>query len=610
MFHLPHPTRLLSLTLCAIALAAGTAASPAASQDVVATSSKTLTQRIDALALPAVDALAAAQHEDGTFADPVKGRVGGGGMPQIAWVALRQAARLDGEAARRRLLLARRTMRRGANDNQLLPKWPLTLLVLDGAQGALDDGGRWQRIVTNLGHLRAPGVANACYRDGRCFNNYDLVSAVLNLELARSGRRSSVKGARLHDRALRRHTLAWLRDRLPATTSLTARLSQPGLGERRMAALSDPSTYPSAYHAFSSALLTRAVALGGRDTPAAVTRLLRHALWQLVAFTGPNGETSWMGRGQDQVWTLAAAAYAGMQGSVLLARSDPALSTRLRRLADVELTALDGRLGPDGLHQTPLGRAGRAGIDHYACSVGNAAHALVWLELARNVAPYVHGARRALPAETPGARASDPRSTGLMTLRTQTTWIAVHRRRSHRSDERYDFGLLRALVRVSDGSWTSLLPARPIVRPGRASAPSGPLLVRGGRVSAPVASADGASATSVRLSGAWRGTAGVARGAWSWTPAGDGVTMRSSCPRGAALRLTIWLPADGPLTRSSRGLGRGGYSVALSQAFELRAQPGRYASAREPSLTAYRVVTPCSGRTLAVRYAGAGPAIG
>ncbi|HEV7806250.1 MAG TPA: hypothetical protein VGO80_10545 [Solirubrobacteraceae bacterium] len=600
----------LSLTFCVLVLAAGAAAFPAGAQDAVATSSKTPTERIDDLALPAVNALAAAQREDGTFADPVKGRVGGGGMPQVAWVALRQAARLDGEAARRRLLLARRTMRRGANDSQLLPKWPLALLVLDGAHGALDDGGRWQKMVTNLGRLRAPGVANACYRDGRCFNNYDLVSAVLNLELARSGRRSSVKGARLHDRALRRHTLDWLRDRLPPTTSFTARLSQPGLGERPMAALSDPSTYPLAYHVFSSALLTRAVALGGHETPAAVTRLLRHALWQLVAFTGPNGETSWMGRGQDQVWTLAAAAYAGMQGSVLLARSDRALSARLRRLADAELTALDGRLGVDGLHQTPLGRAGRAGIDHYACSVGNAAHALVWLELARDVAPHVRGARRALPAETPGARASDPRSTGLMTLRTATTWIGVHRRRSHRSDERYDFGLLRALVRGADGTWTSLLPARPIVRPGSASAPSGPLLARGGRVSEPVASAGGVSATAARLAGAWRGAAGVARGAWSWTPARGGVTMRSSCPRGAALRLTIWLPADGPLRRSARGLARGGYSVALSQAFKMRAQPGRYASAREPRLTAYRIATPCSGRTLAVRYAGAAVAIG
>ena len=398
-------------------------------------------------------ALSEAQREDGSFDDPVKGRVGGGGMPQVAFAALRQAARLTGEPRQRRIALAQRTLSRGANDEQLLPKWPLAMLVLDGAHVAIPNAERWQRTVTNLGRLRAPGVANACYRDGLCFNNYDLVSAVLNMELARTGARSTVKGARLHDRALRRHTLQWLRDRLPRTTSATARLSQPGLGARRMSALSDPSTYPLAYHAFSAALLTRAVALGGRDTPAAVRRLLRRSLWQLVAFTAPNGETSWMGRGQDQVWTLAAAAYSGIQGSVLLARSDPALAARLRRLADVELAALKGRLGDSGLRQTPLGRAGRAGIDHYACSVGNAAHALVWLELAREIAPQVRGARRALPAQTDGARASDPRSTGLTTLRSGPVWIAVHRRRSHRLDERYDFGLLRALVRGEDGSW-------------------------------------------------------------------------------------------------------------------------------------------------------------
>jgi hypothetical protein len=605
-----HPTRRLCLILCTVTLAGLVGASLPAPAESVAASSPTLAERIDEIGLPAVAALEAAQRPDGTFDDPVKGRVGGGGMPQIAWVALRQAARLQGEPAQRRIALARRTLARGANDSQLLPKWPLALIVRDGAQTALQDPGRWQRMVTNLGRLRAPGVADACYRDGRCFNNYDLVSSVLSLELARTGRRSSLRSARLHDVTLRRHTLQWLRDRLPETTSATARLSQPGLGERSMAALSDPSTYPLAYHAFSVALLTRAATLAGRDAPAAVRRLLHDALWQLVAFAGPDGETSWMGRGQDQVWTLAAAAYAGMQGSILLDRADSALAARLRRLADVELEALRGRLGDDGLRQTPLGRAGRAGIDHYASSVGNAAHALVWLELAREVAPAVTGARRALPAETDGARASDPRSTGLMTLRSGAVWIGVHRRRSHRSDERYDFGLLRALVRRQDGTWSSLLPERPIVRPGRATAPSGPMLQRGGRVSAPVATAGGVTTTSVRLSGAWRGAAGTARGAWSWTPTRGGVMMRSSCPRGAALRLTVWLPSEGPLVRSPRGLARGGYAVALSQGFTVQAQPGRYASAREPRLTAYRVVTTCTGQAFEMRPAGSAAAIG
>jgi hypothetical protein len=507
MFTRARTPRRLSLTLCTLTLAGVLGATLPTAQESLAATPPTLTERIDEIGLPALAALDAAQRDDGTFADPVKGRVGGGGMPQIAWVALRQAARLQGEPAQRRIALARSTLGRGANDRQLLPKWPLALIVLDGAQTALPDPGRWQRLVTNLGRLRAPGVANACYRNGRCFNNYDLVSSVLSLELARSGRRSSVQGARLRDSALRLHTLQWLRDRLPATTSMTGRLSQPGLGERSMAALSDPSTYPLAYHAFSSALLTRAVTLAGRNTPAAVRRLLHEALWQLVAFAGPNGETSWMGRGQDQVWTLAAAAYAGMQGSVLFDRADPALAARLRRLADIELVAVRGRLGDDGLHQTPLGRAGRAGIDHYASSVGNAAHALVWLELAREVAPSVSGALRPLPSETDGARASDPRSTGLTTLRSGAVWIGVHRRRSHRSDERYDFGLLRALVRREDGSWSSLLPERPIVRPGRVSAPSGPLLQRGGRVSAPAPGAARPATPAARGPGRRRETA-------------------------------------------------------------------------------------------------------
>jgi hypothetical protein len=38
-------------------------------------------------------------------------------------------------------------------------------------------------------------------------------------------------------------------------------------------------------------------------------------------------------------------------------------------------------------------------------------------------------------------------------------------------------------------------------------------------VSEPVARADGVTARSVRLSGAWRGAVGSAAGSWPWTPA-------------------------------------------------------------------------------------------
>ena len=58
-----------------------------------------LTRRIDALAIPALGAIVDAQRIDGTFRDPVEGTTGGNGMPQVAWVALRQALRLRGDAS-------------------------------------------------------------------------------------------------------------------------------------------------------------------------------------------------------------------------------------------------------------------------------------------------------------------------------------------------------------------------------------------------------------------------------------------------------------------------------------------------------------------------------
>jgi hypothetical protein len=592
---------LLALVAAAL-LAAGSRSETAARA-----ASSSWAARIDAIAIPAVDALIATQGSDGIFRDPVKGEVGSDGLPSFTWVALRQARRMTGDDAQRRLVAAHRALRRGTGSSSILPKWPLAMLVNDGLQDTIPDGDRATRVIANLPHLHSPGVADSCFQRTDCFNNYKLVSAALSMELAAGGHggRDGRSGA-----ALRAHTLRLLRDSLPAATSTTARVWQPGMSPRTATALSDPHRYPLAYQAFCTALLTRVIALGGNETPESVWRLERAALWELVGMTAPNGEISWLGRGQDEVWTLAASLYSGLEGSLLMAHRDPLLASRLRRLAQVELAALAGRLGPGGLRMTPTGRAGRAGIDHYASSVGNASLALVWMELARDAAPAVRGEAHALPAEQQGGRASDPAGTGLLTLRRGDIWMGVHRRRDHDLDARQDFGLLRALRRLPGGRWVSLLPARPVVRPGAQTPWTGPALVRHGKHSSPVVTGGGVGERSVTLHGHWSGAAGSAEGQWSWTPTARAVRMRSTCPRGASLQLIAWLPRIGTTSHSARVLSRGGYVVSFSQPVSVEQLAGRYGSAREPHLAAYRVSTRCSGRPLDVMYSGRMPAAG
>jgi hypothetical protein len=560
--------------------------------------------QIDAVALPGMDAIVDGQLPRGTFEDPIRGVVGQGGLTRVVWVALHQAERLRGEEAEERVRLARKSLSLGTEGTQLLPKWPIALLVEEGLQRFLVNPDPLLTQVQMLGKLHASGVADACYQRPGCFNNYRLTSEVLNLELARTGVHSSVPGARLANPGLWEQTLEWLGSGLPRSTSETATVrGRTTVFIRTAAALSDPDSYPLAYQAFCAAMLTRAAVLAGAALPGAAWRLQRDALWELVGMTAPDGEISWLGRGQDEVWTLAAALYAGVQGSTLMAHRDPALATRLRRLAGIEMAALQARLGPDGLRTKPTADTSPAGLDGYASAIGNASLALVWLELARDAAPAAVGATAKLPSEQGGGSSEDARGNGLLTLRRGRVWLGVHRV-SDGGDPRLGWGLLRAMRLSGDGRWVSLLPERPIARPGQADFPSGPTLVHGGRVSAPVVASGGVKDGAIELKGVWRGGAGIVTGDWVWKPAGGEAQLTTNCPRGASLRFTEWLPREGRLTRGVASLARDGFRVRFSSPVSVAALRGSYASAREQSLGAYRVAVRCSGAPVSVFWSG------
>jgi hypothetical protein len=566
--------------------------------------------QIDSVSLPAVDALIDFQLADGAFSDPIRGETGQGGLTRLVWVALQQASRLSGEEAQERIRLARRSLSRGDEGEQLLPKWPLALIVEDGLQRYLVHPEPLVEKVAALGKLHASGIADACYqRTDGCFNNYRLTSEVLDLELARTGLHGP-PGSRLAEPNLRARTLHWLGAKLPATTSETASVLAPGSagGLHRAAALSDPDYYPLAYQAFCTAMLTRAAALAGSQLPAAARRLERAALWELVGMTAPDGEISWLGRGQDEVWTLAAALYAGVQGSELMAGRDPALAARLRRLAGVEFQALQTRLGPEGLRPKPNDDLSPAGLDGYASDVGNSSLALLWLELAREVAPAAVGAVAPLPAEVNGGSASDPRGDGLVTLRQGRIWMGVHRV-SDDGDPRLGWGLLRALRELPGGRWVSLLPERPLAS-GGADPATGPLLVRGTAQSRPQTLGGGVNAGQIVLNGVWQGYAGSAPGRWAWAPSASGVRFTTTCPRGASLRFVEWFPGTGPLQRQGSRLKQGAFRVSFSTPVTVAALPGRWSSAREPHLEAYRVTARCTAASLSVLSSGSEIATG
>jgi hypothetical protein len=564
--------------------------------------------QIDAVALPATDMLLQTQLPDGTFLDPLRGPVGGSGLTRIVWVALRQASRLSGPEAALRVRAAEGSLAKGTELDQVLPKWILALVFSDRLEGLLADSGPLEREEANLDRLHASGTADPCFQKPGCFNNYVLAGELLNLELAHSGLHATWPHARLANPGLVAQTLRWMARALPRSTSQSARIEVPGLGARKGAALSDPSTYPLAYQTLCAAELTRALFLAGPAAPAAMRRLESAALWELVGMTAPNGEISWMGRGQDIVWTMAASFYAAMQGSVLVQPLHPDLAARLRRLAQVDLAALRARVAAPGFRARAIaGVPGGAGIDTYYGPVGTTSLALVWLELAREAAPQVAGPVAPLPSEVPGAWTSDPRATDVFALRRGDVWLGVSARRSG-SDARIGWGLLRALRRTAAGAWRALLPDRPLLPGYRPEPAAGPLLVSGSGELEPHTDRVSAGSTGIAMSGRWGTAKKAVRARWTWAPAAGGVALSSTCPRGRRLRFTEWLPAAGSLARGANWLARGEFSVSFSLPIAVTQQPGRYASARESALKAYRVTVVCTGARLRVVWSGSEPA--
>ncbi len=649
----------------------GAGAAPAAADDPAVPVARDATaKRIIDVALESV---AARQRESGLFSDWTGRAVGGEGLPSLAFVALARAEEDGQEPASPsqtasirdvlgpvgastttttdstttttgstpagstagsagsttagtgttddgswRLTLARRTLAQGSGSTVIL-RWPLAMLLAEHLEDLLvGQRGELRARALLWGRLHAAGIATAsdrCYQSPGCFNNYKIADAVLNLELARSGLHSSVLHTRLHDPAgLRRSALRWLGRTLPRFAPVTGHVDIPGRGSEPATIVSDPGTRPLAYAALCTAWVVRAARLAGGGAPVALRRLARHALWGLLGATGPDGDISWSGRGQGQAWAHGASLYAAAAGAALFADSDPLLAARLRRLADVQLAALDARVRGGELQVVPSGNDQLAGFDDYYSVTGSTGLALAFVQMARDELPSPGAPRLALPSEIDAASFTDT-GTHLVTRRSGLSWIALRTRRDHTSDPRSDAGLVRAL-RLVGGAWREQLPERPgpVSRHGKAALPTpsgGPVLVIGATRYQPRATLVRQLAGGVELTGAWQAAGGGrAPGSWRYTAASDGVALRSVCPFGARLELTEWFPRRGALVRDGGLVQRAGYSVRVAPRPKVRALVTNYANTVQPSLRAYRLVVPCTGPFASVTWSGGAVAPG
>ena len=231
------------------------------------------------------------------------------------------------------------------------------------------------------------------------FVNKQVVETAGTLELLRTGLHSSVPAAVLGGRRARARELVlqFVNQRVPR---IAQRDGVEVDGERTLV-LSDPASNPLAYHALSLGFLARAVDLLGARASAAGTGALSDVVRASRHLAGPDGDVSYVGRSQQQAWTLPCTAYGA---EVVAASAAPAERGHLRGLSERALGRLRDRygVGDEGLWITPAltldPDAGLRGLDGYAgASVYNGLTlvALEWT-LGRM------GSRQLAPGSAPG----------------------------------------------------------------------------------------------------------------------------------------------------------------------------------------------------------------
>jgi hypothetical protein len=300
---------------------------------------------------------------------------------------------------------------------------------------------------------------------GRKVTNKTLVEAVEVMELDRSGLVADRPGTVLAD--------------LPGSVRLVQRLIDRTLPRVRAGdgtLLGDTPDFPPAYHALSTAFLARTIELLGPRASDRSRRLLTEALHASESLAAPDGDLTYWGRSQEQIWALTLTAYAAEFGRGTLPASNVA---PLGALADRVLARVnrEHRGGPAAFAITPALaqsiRGGTRGVDSYASSVQYSGLNLVATNWAADTA------RPGLPVGELSADSEGPSLLGRGTsrfaaVRAGDIWFAVRQSPSAGGDLRYDFGLVALKRRDPDGTWHDALPLRP--HPHRVPDSAGPLL--------------------------------------------------------------------------------------------------------------------------------------
>jgi hypothetical protein len=392
-----------------------------------------------------------------------------------------------------------------------------------------------------------PKTGRRCLLRPRCWGNLKLVDALAVLAITNTGVRHPDPAARLGDPARARAAAAAIvNTRLTQVADHGVR-GQIGKVRLRGSVLSDPPTDPIAYHALSAFMISEAVIQLGPAVSVAALRIQREALDALSVLISPDGDISYLGRGQGQTWVPALAAGALARGAqAAISANQPGRAARylagaqraVRRLAALHA-------GPYGFQVVPgaQARATTAGIDPYAHTVAYNGLALFGLTRALDalagIAPATPLGR--LPADGRLA-VRDQHASGLAVVASKRVWLAVHKTATDSGDLRHDAGAL-ALKRRTAAGWIDLLAPRPLtnVTPDT----SGPAMMWAGRPVRPTGFGIHVGRSRIVVNAGYRVNQQVVRRVrFTWRLTRTGAKLRVAGARaGDRFRMLAWTPA-------------------------------------------------------------------
>lgn len=502
------------------------------------------------------------QRIDGRFPDPVAGSGGDYGTAMLGLaMARRGLAAGDGALLQAGLSGLTSAVERpvgGSFEPLVLAeayRWGQANLP-SSAIGA----GPWSVLEPQLRNdllgRRSPvtGAAARCLAIPSCWINLKLVGALSSLQLLGTGLRSTTPGALLADPDLGKRTLTDLGVRVPIRTdSAVTRTGGAQIEEGGI--LSDPPRNPLAYHALSAAFLGRAVDELGDGTPPRTVAALDRTTRALLALAAPDGDLSWFGRGQGQVWVRAVAAEAAARAARRAPGGSP---TRGRALALVERELAFLRTqqvaATGAFELVPGASTGDVlkarGIDSYATMRGYNGLAVDALDRIPALLAGIEGAASRLPASRDGAVRA-PEQAGIAALTRGGTWVALAGRSRAKADARYGSGILALQTRDASGTWRAQVPGRPLSGAGVATLA---LQIRGAHYPMAGHLRSERSSKGVQITGGW-GTPGAAivdagtTWRWSLTPSGAVVvTFRMQRARTLAVQALV---GDGAKARDT-----------------------------------------------------------